>query len=134
MDTLTPEQRSARMRLIRARDTGPELAVRRLVLQLRRGYRTHPGGVPGRPDIAFVGLRKAIFVHGCFWHRHRCALGRLPKSRLGFWAPKLRANQARDRRVAGALRSAGWDVLTIWECEIRDCAAVTDRLKAFLRA
>lgn len=134
MDTLTPEQRSARMRLVRGRDTGPEVAVRAIVRGVRTGYRLHPFDVPGRPDVVFRGLRRAIFVHGCFWHRHRCRLGRLPKSRLDFWLPKLEANRARDRRVASELRRTGWAVLTIWECQLKDKAALKRRIQDFLHA
>lgn len=122
------------MSRIAGKDTGPELVVRKLVHSMGYRYRKHPRSVPGRPDIAFLGRRLAVFVHGCFWHRHRCALGRLPKSRLDFWQPKLEANRRRDQRTARELRSIGWRSLVIWECELRDHAAVARRIKAFLDA
>jgi DNA mismatch endonuclease, patch repair protein len=134
MDTLTRAERSARMSLIAGKDTGPELTVRRLVHAMGYRYRTHPRAVLGRPDIAFIGRRIAIFVHGCFWHRHRCALGRLPKSRLDFWMPKLEGNRRRDLRTLRTLRAADWRVLVVWECQLRDLELLARRIKAFLDA
>jgi DNA mismatch endonuclease (patch repair protein) len=134
MDTLTRQQRSERMSLIAGKDTGPELVVRRLIHGMGYRYRKHPRSVPGRPDVAFLGRRLAIFVHGCFWHRHRCALGRLPKSRLDFWKPKLEANRVRDLRTLRKLRALGWRCLVIWECELDDLRAVAIRIKDFLDA
>lgn len=134
MDTLTPTERSARMSLIRNRDTGPELVVRRLIYRMGYRYRTQPRSVPGRPDVCFLGRHLAIFVHGCFWHRHRCALGRLPKSRLEFWGPKLEGNRRRDLRTQRHLRSDGWRTLVVWECELVDLSSVAARIKAFLDA
>ncbi|HBI46414.1 MAG TPA: very short patch repair endonuclease, partial [Planctomycetales bacterium] len=97
MDSLSPEERSERMSRVRNKDTKPELVVRRLVHSLGYRYRLHSGRLPGRPDIVFAGRKKVVFVHGCFWHRHRgCALCRMPKSRLDFWAPKLEGNRRRD--------------------------------------
>jgi DNA mismatch endonuclease (patch repair protein) len=134
MDTLTPRQRSERMSLVRSKDTGPELAVRRLVHRLGYRYRKHGSGLPGRPDLVFAGRRKVIFVHGCFWHRHACALGRMPKSRLKFWRAKLDGNRERDIRVARALRREGWQLLVIWECHVRDTRSVARRVREFLNA
>jgi len=135
MDTLTPEQRSERMGRIHGRNTTPEAVVRRVVSGLGYRYRLHVGRLPGRPDLVFAGRRKVIFVHGCFWHRHRgtrCSLARLPKSRLDFWLPKLEANSKRDRRNLAALRRAGWQVLVIWECQLRDLAGLSLRVNRFL--
>lgn len=137
MDTLTPEQRSERMGRIRGRDTTPEMAVRRLVSSLGYRYRLHVRRLPGRPDLAFAGRRKVIFVHGCFWHRHgarRCRLARLPKSRLGFWLPKLGSNSERDRRNLAALRREGWRVLVVWECQLRSLDILSRRIQRFLEA
>jgi len=134
MDTLTPAERSSRMSLIRGKDTGPELVVRRLIHAMGYRYRKHPSSVPGRPDVAFLGRRLAIFVHGCFWHRHRCALGRLPKSRLDFWKPKLDGNRSRDARTLRQLRAAGWRTLVVWECELANLGSVAGRIRAFLDA
>ena len=117
MDTLTRAQRSAVMSRVRSQNSRPEMFVRRLVFALGYRYRLHVAGMPGRPDLVFRSRRKVIFVHGCFWHRHaRCALARLPKSRLEFWLPKLDANKRRDQKNIRALRRKGWAVLTIWEC------------------
>lgn len=133
MDTLNPNERSERMALIRNKDTKPELLVRRLVHGMGYRYRLHGRALPGHPDLVFGKRRKVIFVHGCFWHRHRrCRLARLPKSRLGFWKPKLEANRRRDVRNQNALRRMEWDVLVIWECELADLQEVARRVEEFL--
>jgi DNA mismatch endonuclease (patch repair protein) len=135
MDTLTPKERSARMALVRNKDTKPELRVRRLVSAMGYRYRLQYKKVPGRPDLAFPGRRKVIFVHGCFWHRHpdpSCQLARLPKSRLDFWGPKLQGNRERDLRKQRELQSLGWSVLTLWECQLRDEGALRQLIRAFL--
>jgi DNA mismatch endonuclease, patch repair protein len=134
VDTLTPEQRSERMSLVRGKDTRPELAVRRLAHGLGYRYRKNRRDLPGQPDLVFPGRRKIIFVHGCFWHRHKCALGRMPKSRQEFWRPKLEKNRVRDARNAKQLRGGGWRVLVVWECQIRHVTALTARLREFLDA
>jgi DNA mismatch endonuclease (patch repair protein) len=134
VDTLTPHQRSVRMGLIRGHDTRPELSVRRLVHGLGYRYRKNVPALPGKPDLVFVGRQKVIFVHGCFWHRHRCALGRMPKSRLEFWKPKLEGNRARDARNARRLKSDGWRLLVIWECQIRNTQLLARRVREFLDA
>jgi DNA mismatch endonuclease (patch repair protein) len=133
MDTLTPEQRSERMSRVRNKDTKPEMRVRRLVHALGYRYRLHAGSLPGRPDLVFKSRHKAIFVHGCFWHRHEgCPLCRMPKSRLRFWKPKLKANRERDLANQQKLTELGWDFLVVWECELRDLDALTSRIKSFL--
>ena len=135
MDTLTPQERSARMARVRAKDTKPEMQVRRLVHRLDYRYRLHRRDLPGTPDMVFPGRGKVIFIHGCFWHGHAgCALARLPKSRGDFWPSKLAANAERDARNTRALRRLGWGVLTIWECQLRDMARVTNRIERFLDA
>jgi DNA mismatch endonuclease (patch repair protein) len=133
MDKLSPEQRSANMRAIRSRDTKPELIVRRALREMGlTGYRLHRKDLPGSPDIAFIGRKKAIFVHGCFWHGHDCREGvRRPKSRREYWLPKIAGNQARDLRRWQALTAAGWDVLVLWECEGSDPALIS-RLYSFV--
>jgi len=133
MDTLSKAQRSERMALIRSKDTGPEILVRRLVWHLGFRYRLHVAGLPGKPDLVFPSKHKVIFVHGCFWHRHsRCVLARLPKSRLEFWAPKLEQNAARDRRTIRKLRRDGWTVEVVWECETKVPSRLTQKLLKFL--
>lgn len=135
MDTLTPAERSARMALVRAKDTKPELLVRRLVHGMGYRYRLHRRDLPGTPDLVFPGRGKVIFIHGCFWHRHAdCALARLPKSRSDFWLPKLTANAERDARNVRALRRLGWSVLTIWECQLGDTAKLASKIRRFLDA
>jgi len=133
MDTLTPQARSERMSLVRGRDTKPELLVRRLTHGLGYRFRLHVARLPGRPDLVFPSRGKVIFIHGCFWHRHKgCALARMPKSRLEFWAPKLNANKVRDLRNRKRLSALGWRSLLIWECEIKDTKRLERRIKAFL--
>lgn len=135
MDTLTTEERSARMSLVRSVDSKAEMTVRRIAHLLGYRYRLHRSDLPGRPDMVFAGRRKIIFVHGCFWHRHDCPAGRrLPKSQIDFWKNKLERNQERDAEHLRQLTAAGWDVLVIWECETRDSQGVKDRLKSFLDA
>lgn len=134
-DTLTPEQRSERMSRVRASDTKPEMRVRRLVHGLGYRYRLHRKNLPGKPDLVFPGRKKVIFVHGCFWHRHpdpNCPLARLPKSRLDFWLPKLEGNRERDERNAAKLKELGWQLLVIWECQLKDEEKLAKRIKKFL--
>jgi DNA mismatch endonuclease, patch repair protein len=120
MDRVSPEERSRIMSAIRNKDMKPEVAVRRLVHRMGYRYKLHEHALPGRPDMVFVGRRKIIFVHGCFWHQHGsdCKLTHVPRSNLSYWQPKLERNKARDIEHCDALRSAAWDVLIIWECEI----------------
>lgn len=122
--------RSAQMARIKGRDTKPEMRVRRALHAAGLRYRLQARELPGRPDIVFRQAHLAIFVHGCFWHRHPgCKHARTPKSRLEFWEPKLAANVDRDRAHEHQLRAAGWHVRTIWECETRDQAHI-DRVVA----
>ena len=132
MDTRTPEQRRRIMQAVKSKNTGPELTVRRLLHGMGYRYRLHRKDLPGKPDIVFVSRRKAIFVHGCFWHGHGCSKGRLPKSRLDYWQPKIAGNVARDRMKIDRLRSSGWDVLVVWQCEIADLDATAARLQNFV--
>jgi DNA mismatch endonuclease (patch repair protein) len=120
MDKINSARRSANMRAIASKNTSPELAVRALLRKAGFvGYRLHWKDLPGRPDIAFVGRQKAIFVHGCFWHGHECREGvRRPRSRTDYWLPKIAGNKSRDANHEASLVSEGWDVLTLWECEI----------------
>jgi DNA mismatch endonuclease (patch repair protein) len=118
-DVLTPQQRQLNMSRIRARDTRPEMAVRRGLHALGLRYRLHDRTLPGSPDLVFPRYRTAVFVHGCFWHVHGCAMSKWPATRPEFWQKKLGANAARDRRVLASLQTAGWRVLVIWECSLR---------------
>ncbi len=132
MDTRTPEQRRRIMQSVKSKNTGPELVVRRLLHGMGYRYRLHRKDLPGRPDIVFGSRRKAIFVHGCFWHGHGCSKGRLPKSRLAYWQPKVDKNRERDRTKLEQLQSMGWSVLTIWQCETADLQALASRLQDFV--
>ena len=123
------------MARIRARDTKPEMLVRRLLHSLGYRFRVQNHRMPGRPDIVFGRRRKIIFVHGCFWHQHdteTCRSNRKPKSNLDYWSQKLDRNVTRDRLNQEALREAGWQVLTIWACEMQDRATLENRLADFL--
>ena len=134
-DSLTRFERSKRMSLVRARDTKPEMEVRRIIHRLGFRYRLHDKRLPGSPDLVFNARRKAIFVHGCFWHRHpdhSCKLARMPKSNLDFWKPKLEGNRQRDLRHQSELDAIGWRYLIVWECELRHREQLENRLIAFL--
>ena len=137
VDTLTPEERSAHMRKIRGKDTKPEMVVRRMVHGLGYRYRLHKKGLPGSPDLAFSSRQKAIFVHGCFWHAHpdpSCPIAKTPKSRVDFWEAKFARNRERDQRKKAELQELGYDVLVVWECELRrnPPEAIMERLDGFL--
>src|SRR5262245_1683825 len=106
------------MSLVRAKNTKPEMIVRRLVHSMGFRYRLHDRRMPGIPDLVFPSRRAVIFVHGCFWHRH-ANCGRMPKSRLDYWLPKLERNKARDVQNIKALRRSGWRVLVVWECQLK---------------
>ena len=130
--TTAPPDRSAIMRAVPRRDTSAELKVRRLLRPIAPGYRLHRKDVPGNPDIAFVGAKKAIFVHGCFWHGHDCRRGaRVPKTNADYWQAKIGRNRARDARHLDELAALGWRALVVWECELADEAALAARLRAF---
>ena len=131
-DTRTPEQRRFIMRSVKQANTGPEIAVRKLLHASGHRYRLHARELPGRPDIVFRPKKKAIFVHGCFWHGHNCAKGRPPKSKRRYWGPKLLQNKKRDRRNAASLRALGWSVLVVWQCETRNISRLSERLSAFV--
>ena len=132
MDTLTPEQRSALMARIRGVDTKPELFVRRALHGQGYRFRLHGRGLPGKPDIVFRKRKRAVFVHGCFWHRHGCKRTTHPKSRQDYWEDKFAKNVARDRRNAALLADDGWDVFVAWECEVDSDETLLQRLMEFL--
>ncbi|MCZ7558536.1 MAG: very short patch repair endonuclease [Bacteroidia bacterium] len=137
MDKVTKEVRSRNMSRIRSEDTTPELIVRRLIHRAGYRYRLHHRDLPGRPDLTFSSLKKAIFVHGCFWHRHSCSNGTVvPATRTEFWLEKFRTNVARDAAALQQLRLNGWTVLIVWECETRvgDHTQLQSRLIRFLES
>jgi DNA mismatch endonuclease (patch repair protein) len=134
-DVFTPQQRSAVMRAVRGADTKPEMIVRRLVHALGYRYRLHVRALPGAPDLVFPSRKKVIFVHGCFWHRHRCEAGRsMPASKVEYWQAKFAANQRRDRRHRRQLHALGWKALVLWECQIgpRKLAQLKEKIERFL--
>lgn len=134
-DTLTSERRSWNMSRIRGRDTGPELMLRSLLHRAGFRFRLHAKQLPGRPDIILPRYRTAIFVHGCFWHRHPgCRNATTPSTRREFWQAKFDGNISRDARNQAELEAAGWTVLTVWECELKaDAEGVARRLASDLR-
>lgn len=134
-DVFSTEKRSAVMRAVKSTNTAPERAVRAAacVCGYSKRYRLNGKHLPGKPDLVFTRLRKAIFVHGCFWHGHECKRGaRTPKDNASYWRAKIARNRERDRAAVSALGGAGWSALTIWECETREPAALEARLAAFL--
>jgi DNA mismatch endonuclease (patch repair protein) len=120
------------MSSVRSRNTGPEMILRRMLHARGYRYRLHRRGLAGSPDIVFPSRRKAIFVHGCFWHGHGCRWGRLPKSRLEYWGPKIETNRNRDAYNLTKLRAAGWQALVVWQCELRSPDATVETVIAFL--
>jgi DNA mismatch endonuclease (patch repair protein) len=135
MDILTKEQRSEVMSMIRAQDTRPELVVRRAAHALGLRFRLHRRDLAGSPDLVFPRRRKALFVHGCYWHRHEgCLFAYTPKSNVDFWMTKFARNVERDNEAMARLRVAGWDPMVIWECETRLPERVVERLSAIIEA
>ena len=120
------------MKRVRQKGTRPETIVRRLLTAIGARYRLNARGLPGRPDVSNQARRKAVFVHGCFWHHHgTCGRGRIPGTNREYWTDKLRANVERDHRKMRELCELGFDVLVLWECELSNEAAVRERLQAF---
>jgi DNA mismatch endonuclease (patch repair protein) len=133
MDTFTPDQRSELMRRVRGQDTEPEMMVRRFVHRMGFRYRLHCRELPGNPDLVFPSRRKIIFVHGCFWHGHACRSGRnRPSSNQMYWIPKLERNRKRDRANRRKLKKLGWDVLVVWECQLKHGEEAAARIARFL--
>jgi len=134
MDVFTPDQRSALMARIRAKNTKPEFLVRRIVHALGYRFRLHRRDLPGTPDLVFPRLKKIIFVHGCFWHQHAgCQFAYKPKSNSTFWRKKFSENIARDERAICELQELGWNVLVVWECRTREPATLLRKLRTFLQ-
>jgi len=124
-------ERSAVMRAVKSRDTGPEIAVRAMLRAIAPGYRLYRADLPGKPDIVYGRRKLAIFVHGCFWHGHDCPRGaRMPKANADYWRAKIARNRARDAAATAALTAMGWRALTIYECELKDPAALRARIGA----
>lgn len=135
MDTLSQKERSLRMSLVKSLDTKPEIELRQLVWSLGFRYRKNRRDIMGNPDLVFIAQKKAIFLHGCFWHRHDCKAGnRVPKSRLSFWQSKFSANIRRDALVKKSLKAQGWKSLIVWECELKNPDSIKRRIRKFLNA
>ncbi|NTE80181.1 DNA mismatch endonuclease Vsr [Agrobacterium tumefaciens] len=131
METLA--HRSWVMSRVRSKDTKPEMIVRRLLHAMGYRYRLHGKNLPGKPDLVFAGRKKVVFVHGCYWHGHDCRRGaRVPARHQEYWIAKVARNKERDARNASSLEQAGWDVLTLWECELKDRDAMAAKLTKFL--
>lgn len=132
---MTDPARSAVMRAVKSRDTRPELLVRRLAHALGYRFRLHRKDLPGSPDLVFPSRRKAVFVHGCFWHGHDCPRGaRAPKANADYWRAKIARNVERDAHAEAALAALGWETLVLWECELKRDEELRARLRAFLGA
>jgi DNA mismatch endonuclease (patch repair protein) len=132
-DVHTPEQRSHNMSQIHGRDTKPEMRARKLLHGLGFRYRLHVKDLPGKPDLVFPRAKAVLFVHGCFWHMHRCKYGKpAPATNQTFWAEKRRGNVARDRRNRRQLRAKGWQVFEIWECHTRQAEVLEAKLKPLI--
>ena len=121
------------MSRVRAKNTTPEMIVRRLVYGLGYRYRLHYKKLPGKPDLAFPGKKRVIFVHGCYWHGHEnCSKGRLSKSNVEFWQAKIDRNRERDKQNVTEILEKGWKVLTIWQCELKNLTGLEEKVKDFL--
>lgn len=132
MDIVSKERRSALMANIKSKNTKPEMIVRSITHRLGYRYRLHKKDLPGKPDLTFTKQKKVIFVNGCFWHMHTCSNGSIPKSNTAFWTAKLQSNADRDKVNLNNLKRLGWRVLTIWECQTKDAAKLSDRIDKFL--
>lgn len=131
-DIISPAQRSALMARIRGKDTRPERIVRSLLHKLGYRFRLHARDLPGRPDVVFRSRQVAVFIHGCFWHRHDCGAAYTPKTRSEFWKQKFKDNIRRDYQARMQLESSGWRVVVVWECQVEDHATLSRRLTAVL--
>lgn len=132
MHNTPSEKRSAIMRSVKSKNTRPEIIVRQIIYSLGFRYRIHRKDLPGSPDIVFPGRKKAIFVHGCFWHWHGCKRSRMPKTNSEYWEAKIQRNQERDKRNCTALADIGWQALIVWECELKDKSTLEKKLVQFI--
>lgn len=135
VDIISEAQRSWNMSRIKGKDTQPELLVRSLLHKLGYRFRIHRKDLPGKPDIILPRYKTVVFVHGCYWHRHKgCKYAYTPKSRVSFWAEKFKGNVERDKKHQKQLKEMGWTVHVIWECEVeKDIEKVRARLQQLLQ-
>ena len=128
-DIVCPDKRSDMMSRISSKHTKPELKVRKHLHALGFRFRLHVSGLPGSPDIVLPKHNTAIQVRGCFWHQHTCREGKIPKSRVEYWKPKLERNVERDRQADQQLAEMGWHLIVVWECEIRSRAGMSEKME-----
>jgi len=134
VDHLTKDKRSWNMRLIRSKDTKPEVIVRSTLHKLGYRFRLHKKDLPGKPDIVLKKYNTIIFVHGCFWHQHKgCKRATIPKTNREYWLPKLEKNKKKDQKYRFLLKKMGWNVITIWECETKDKKKLQKKIKSIFR-
>ena len=134
MDVHSPEQRSYNMSRIKGKNTKPELLVRKWLWWRGYRYRLHRKDLPGKPDIVFPRQRKAVFVHGCFWHKHDCRYFKWPKTNREFWKKKINENVRRDHKNYQDLIADGWNYFIVWECELKnESSVVLSKLETFLK-
>lgn len=132
-DTFTRQDRSRIMSLVRSRNTQPELLVRSMLHRMGFRFSLHRQDLPGCPDVVLPAKKAVVFVHGCFWHSHRgCRRSKRPATHTGFWRKKLSLNVERDKRAQKELRSLGWRILTVWECELKTPEGVRRKLAKFI--
>ena len=133
-DTLTTPERSLLMAKIKGKNTRPEIAVRSILHRAGYRFRIHVARLPGKPDVVLARYRTVVFVHGCFWHRHKgCKAATTPKSHRKFWADKFKRNVANDRKHLGQLRRLGWRVVVVWECQLKRPERVLGRIEKVLK-
>jgi len=134
MDVHSPEQRSYNMSRIKGKNTKPELLVRKWLWSRGYRYRLHRKDLPGKPDIVFPRQRKAVFVHGCFWHKHDCRYFKWPRTNREFWKKKINENVRRDQKNYQDLIADGWNYFIVWECEIKNKSSVIlQQLEEFIK-
>lgn len=135
VDIFSANKRTEIMKKVRTKDTGCELAVRKMIYAMGYRYRLHKKSLPGKPDIVFSGLKKVIFVNGCFWHGHSgCSRGKLPDSNATFWQKKIMGNRIRDGKILKSLRKLGWKSLVVWQCQVSNKSGynLKNRIAKFL--
>jgi DNA mismatch endonuclease (patch repair protein) len=133
-DKFTPEERSRIMSRVKGRDTKPEKIVRSLLHAMGLRFRLHRRDLPGKPDVVLPRHKKVVFVHGCFWHGHAgCPRAARPTSNVEFWNKKIDSNMRRDRVAQKELTALGWQILIVWQCEMRNLTALTDKLEQFFK-
>ena len=133
MDNLSKWHRSYCMSRIKSKDTKPEMLVRRIIHRMGCRFRLHKRELPGCPDLVFSSKRKIIFVHGCFWHKHRCKSGKVkPATNTNYWEAKINNNHTRDLKVLKELKRSGWEILVVWECWTKNIRLLREKIKMFM--